>query len=309
MAALVAGMVLWAWLPWWPRIVVTDPGPTGIRVRYGGVFANYYPAQGAERGPAVLLLGGSEGGIGRATAEEATALQSAGLSVLAVGYFGVPGQPKTLERVPLETFDRALDWLRLRSEVDPQRMSVFGVSKGAEAALLVATRHPELRAVVAGVPSSVVWPGVNPRSLDPAASWTVDGRSLPVLPYGPLRPSLLLGHLGTLYRGGLKGVARHPDAVIPVERIRGAVLLVCGEEDTLWPSCVMARQVRARAAALNGPHVAVLAYTDAGHEAVGVPLSPRSPELGSLARWGGTTGGNNAARLAGWPQILDLLRA
>src|SRR5216683_7554613 len=150
--------------------------------------------------------------------------------------------------------------------------------------------------------------GSESRSLDPAPSWTVDGRSLPVLPYGPLRPSLLLGHLGTLYRGGLKGLARHPAAIIPVEKIRGVVLLICGEDDSLWPSCEMAGQLEARATVLNGPHITVLAYNNAGHESVGVPLSPKSGDLGSLSRWGGTNEGNNAARTAGWPQIVELLR-
>lgn len=235
-------------------------------------------------------------------------MQSAGLSVLALGYFGVPGQPRTLEHVPLETFDRALAWLRGRSEVDPQSIAVFGYSKGAEAALLVATRHPDLRAVVAGSPSSVVWPGVNPRSFDPVSSWTADGRPLPVLPYGPLRPSLLLGHLDTVYRGGLKHLAHHPTAVIPVEKIRGTVLLICGQDDSLWPSCEMARQVERRANELNGPHVVVLAYSRAGHRCVGVPLSAKSSELGSLSRWGGSAAGNNAARADAWPKVLDLLR-
>jgi len=240
MVAVAVG--LWWWTPWWPRIEITAPGPTGQRITTGHIFANYYPARGEQRGPAVLLLGGSEGGIGKSVTEDARALQSHGLSVLSLGYFGVPGQPTSLERVPLETFDRALAWLRVRPEVDPQRMSVFGMSKGAEAALLVAMRHPELRAVVAGSPSSVVWAGVNRHSLDPGASWSVGGRSLPVLPYGPLRPSLFLGHLGTLYTGGLKGLSRHPDAIIPVEKIVGAVLLTCGDDDSLWPSCEMARQ-------------------------------------------------------------------
>jgi hypothetical protein len=212
---LIVGAALWWWTPWWPPIQITAPGPTGQRIRGGGIFANYYPGQPDQQGPAVLLLGGSEGGISKSVTEDVRALQSEGLSVLALGYFGVPGQPKSLERVPLETFDRALAWLRVRPEVDPQRISVFGMSKGAEAALLVATRHPELRAVVAGSPSSVVWPGVNRHSLDPASSWSADGRSLPVLPYGPLRPSLLLGHLGTLYRGGLKSLTHHRTAIIP----------------------------------------------------------------------------------------------
>ena len=305
---IAVGVGLWWWTPWWPRIEITAPGPTGQRIATGHIFANYYPARGQQRGPAVLLLGGSEGGIGKSVTEDARALQSQGLSVLSLGYFGVHGQPTSLERVPLETFDRALAWLRVRREVDPQRTSVFGMSKGAEAALLVATRHPELRAVIAGSPSSVVWPGVNRHSLDPAASWSVGGRSLPVLRYGPLRPSLFLGHLGTLYSGGLKGLSRHPDAIIPVEKIVGAVLLTCGDDDSLWPSCEMARQVQARADRLHGPQVTVLAYRHAGHESVGVPLSPKSSDFGSLSRWGGTTLGNNGARADGWPKIIDLLR-
>jgi uncharacterized protein len=305
---IAVGTSLWWWTPWWPPIEVTAPGPTGQRVMADSVFGNYYPAGRQAPGPAVLLLGGSEGGISKYITEDALALQAEGLSVLSLGYFGVPGQPKSLERVPLETFDRALSWLNARPEVDPQRVSVFGVSKGAEAALLVATRHPELRAVVAGSPSSVAWPGVNRHSVDPAASWTLGGRSIPVLPYGPLRPSLFLGHLDTLYRGGLKGLSRHPQAIIPVERIRGLVLLTCGEDDALWPSCEMAQQVQARAEGHDGPQVTVLAYRRAGHESVGVPLSPTSSEFGALSRWGGTRQGNNAARADGWPKIVELLR-
>ena len=283
LVAVVVGIAMWSWLPWWPRIHVTGPGPTGQRISDGEIFANYYPAHADGRGPAVLLLGGSEGGIGKGLAEEATAMQSAGLSVVALGYFGVPGQPPTLERVPLETFDRALAWLAGRHEVDPQRISIFGSSKGAEA-------------------------GVNPRSLDPESSWTLDGHPLPALPYGRLRPSMFLGHIAALYRDGLKRLPRHPTAVIPVEKIKSTVLLVCGEKDSLWPSCEMARQVEQRAEQSKGAHVTVLAYNDAGHYCIGVPLSPKSSDFGSLSRWGGTTEGNNTARVDGWPKIIDLLR-
>ena len=57
--------------------------------------------------------------------------------------------------MPLELFDRALGWLKAQEEVDGARLAIVGGSKGAEAALIVASRHPELRAVVAGMPSSV----------------------------------------------------------------------------------------------------------------------------------------------------------
>jgi dipeptidyl aminopeptidase/acylaminoacyl peptidase len=46
-----------------------------------------------------------------------------------------------------EDLDRALDWLALQSEVDAARMAALGHSVGAAAALLVASRRPELSAV------------------------------------------------------------------------------------------------------------------------------------------------------------------
>ena len=299
--------MLWILAPWAPAIVISQPGPTGQRISGDGVFANYFPALTGQRGRAVLLLGGSEGGIGKAITEDAEALQHEGFSVLTPGYFGVPGQPKKLEHVPLETFDRALGWLTARPEVDPSRISLMGVSKGAEAALLVATRHPELRAVVAGSPSSVVWPGIDYRTFRAGSSWTAKGKPLPVLPFGRLRLSFFLGHVNTVYTGGLKHLARHPDAVIPVEKITAPVLLTCGENDTLWPSCEMARQVQARAEERNGAHVTILAYNDAGHECVGPPFDRSSSDFRGLARWGGSKDGNDAARRDDWPKILAFL--
>jgi len=288
------------------KIVVAEPGPTGRRVHEHGVFANYFPTK--SRAAAVLLLGGSEGGISTPMNDVAKTLQAAGYSVLVASYFGAKGQPKTLESIPLETFDRALAWLRTRPEVDPSRIVIAGISKGAEAALLVATRHPELRAVVAGVPSSVVWPGIRFPSLRTPSSWTVAGRPLPVVPYGPFRFGMVLGNVGSVYRDGLKHLAQHPDAVIPIEKIKAPVLLICGKADKLWPSCPMSRQIEARAKSHEGPSVKVLAYANAGHACVGPPSTRNDPFFVKMIL-GGTDAGNRAARADGWPKILAFVRA
>src|SRR5207302_3810304 len=149
---------------------------------------------------------------------------------------------------------------------------IGGVSKGAEAALLVATRHPELRAVVAGAPSSVVWPGIKFGTLATPSSWTVGGRPLPMLPYGPFRLRMLRGDIGVVYRDGLMRLSEHVDAEIPIEKIKAPVLLICGKADRLWPSCSMSRQLEARAERHGGPSVKILAYSDAGHLCIGPPL-------------------------------------
>ena len=85
-----------------PQIEVRDPGPTGVRVDEPGLFGNYLPADGEGPHPAVLLLGGSEGGLGIGSLSTALALQQEGFSVFQLAYFGAPGTPDTLERIALE---------------------------------------------------------------------------------------------------------------------------------------------------------------------------------------------------------------
>ena len=64
------------------------------------------PASGAER--AVVVIGGSEGGLHE---RDAVALAEEGFAALALAYFGAPGVPPVLVDVPLEYFTRALDLL------------------------------------------------------------------------------------------------------------------------------------------------------------------------------------------------------
>ncbi len=305
---VVGGTVLWIIKPWVRDPVISEPGPTGERVVTDGVFANWFPATGAKRGPAVMVLGGSEGGIGKPE-RSAVDLKRRGFSVLMPSYFGAPAQPDQLELVPLETFDRALAWLRAQPEVDPDRVAVFGHSKGAEAALLVGVRDQRLRAVIASAPTSHVWPGIDWNAIWPSAadpSWTANGAPLDVLPYGPFSFQALFGDVGRLYEQGLEKRDEHPGAAIGVERISAPVLLICGDVDNLWPSCPMARQLDARAAKAGHPSVRVLAYEHAGHRVFGLPEPPESQ---SLQRWGGDPAANNAARKDAWPKIIEFLRA
>ena len=62
--------------------------------------------------PAVLVLGGSEGGLSRNPTAEL--LASHGYDTLQLAYFGERGLPAELERIPLEYFVRALHWLAAR---------------------------------------------------------------------------------------------------------------------------------------------------------------------------------------------------
>jgi len=300
---VAGGVALWLWKPWVPPVQMAEPGASGSRIEESGLIANFFPGPDPSGNPAVLLLGGSEGGLGHGARNMAAALQEEGFAVLQLAYYRAPGQQENLELVPLERIERGLDWLAANPNADASRLGLMGVSKGAEAGLIVAARRPELDAVVLGVPSSVAWTGINWNfgGAGRKPSWTRDGEPVPALPYG--RYDWESG-VYSVYEGGLAAVDDHPDAVIPVEAVEAPMLLICGEADSLWPSCPMARQIEARAAERAGPTVTLLAYPEAGHFSIGLPVAEDHPGYERLAEFGGDPAGNAAARADGWPRIV-----
>jgi dienelactone hydrolase len=287
-----------------PPVQVAEPGETGRRITDEGLLGNYFPARG--KAPAVLVLGGSEGGLGPDWTNLSKAMQTEGFSVLQLSYFRGPEQNTRLELIPLEYFATALGWLRKQPEVDPARVAIVGMSKGAEAALLVAVRHPEVKAIIAAMPSSVVWPGIawEGSTAPLSSSWSEHGKPLPHLSHVPFDASKG-GTMADNYRASLRAFAEHPEATIPVERIGGRVMLVCAEDDRMSPSCPMARQIEQRLIEHRRPAAVVLAYKAAGHSAFGLPLPSDSPRLTSA---GGTPEGTNAARGDSWKNVLAFLK-
>ena len=301
--ALVAigGGWLWYAKPWVPPVEVAAPAEGGTRVTENGMTANFYQGSGEGPRPALLLFGGSEGGIGGGLGKMAQEFRDAGITVLVLSYYRAPGQPDKMDRIPLETFYTALDWLEKQPSVDPTRIAIMGGSKGGEAALLVASRRKDVKAVVAGMPSNVVWQGFDwNMSMVDSSTWSEGGKPVPYLP-------ITFGFGMDVYTPSLKNEAKHPEAAIPVENIAGPVMLICGEADSLWPSCPMARKVEARAKAKGGAAVSLLAYKDAGHLVFGPPISTSHERFDQLDMMGGTPQGNNAARADAWPKVKAFL--
>ncbi len=291
-----------------PPAKIVDAGPTGQRIASSGMFANYYPAAGTGRHPAILLLGGSEGGLGRDMRALALLLQAEGYSTLQLAYHNAPGKSAKLRNIPLEDFTRGLDWLKQQPGVDAARVGIVGYSKGAEAGLVVATRYPGIRAAVLGMPSSVVWDGMTGENYmlgSFSSSWSEQGKPLPHLAYKgqPGNDGLM-----PVFVNGLKALDKNPAAIIPVEKFKGKLLLVCGEAEKLWPSCPMTDQIVARAARAGASAPVVLRYKDAGHGVMGAPFADDKARK-YWARLGGTEAGNAAARADSWVKIAAFLKA
>ncbi len=288
-------------------VVAAQPLKTAVDER-GLVADLYVPAnlKGA-KAPAIIVLGGSEGGLGAGAAHDAQLIASHGYVVLQLAYFNAPGLPKELGLIPLEYFKTAIDWLRVQPGVDPQRLGIEGTSIGGEAALVVASHFPEIKAVAAAVPSSVVWPGISHTSTAPPSTFTLAGKPLPDLPYGWNGPST---SIYDLYAKGLLAIGEHPDAIISVELINGPIILVCGEKDLIWPSCLMIERIAGRLKAHGFKYaVKLLKYAQAGHAAFGPPEPQGSDKIQNLAALGGTGAGNQAARLDDWPKVMAFMDA
>ena len=287
---------------------VTPPeGVTRTDLRQGGLYGEFYaPAAHAGPLPAILLMGGSEGGLDIMSGMAADFARQ-GYVALALAYWAEEGLPSTLELVPLEYFDRAVAWLKARPEVNPKAIGAIGWSRGSEAVLLLGSRNPDVRAVVAIAPSGIVWKGLNFTNFPASkAAWTAQGRPLPFLTpanvaYRPDSP------MRTLFIQALPEADRHPETAIPVERIHGPILLLSGGDDRLWPSREMADRIVARLKQSRFKYdYAHLTYEGAGHAIfVGAPdgamaraMRTPSPMLG------GSPEANARAWADDWPKVL-----
>jgi dienelactone hydrolase len=260
----------------------------------------------ADRPPssAVLVLSGSSGRIER---DRARLLARHGAAALTFRWFGGAGQPPGICEVPLDTFLPALDQLADLSD----RLVVLGVSKSAEAALLLAARDPRLSAVVALSPTSVVWanvgPGADGHDRPQRSSWTWRGVPLPFVPYDDDwaphdDPPSYRGSYEQSLRTAAGAVV--DAARIPVEAITADVLLAAGGDDRLWPSLVFAREILDRRR-ISGLPTRLVTSPAAGHRVI-LPGEPVATGGQRMAR-GGSEPADRALGEQLWPHLLALL--
>jgi pimeloyl-ACP methyl ester carboxylesterase len=311
---------------------VTDPSgstvSTSIERRYAsagvrsrsvrnGVIAMLYTADLSVPLPGVLVIGGSDGGPGAPGV--AMLLASHGFAALSLSYFGVPGLPRTLENIPLEYFEQALLWMRSQPEIDTRSIAIYGESRGTEAALFTAASDPEVTAVVARSPSFTFWSGVTRTHLPGKSAWNYHGEPQPYIA-NTLYPEFILQYLWDRATGApvrqmplfiedLANAREQDKNSIPVEQIRGPVLLLAGADDQIWPSTMMAARIMARLR-LRGHAYRdqSLTFADVGHSIPYVYLPTRGNWRNSPFAIGGTPEGMAKAQVNAWPQILKFLR-
>jgi dienelactone hydrolase len=302
----------------WRRAV--KPDVRVKRVSDRGLVGTFYQPPGRVPTPAIIVLSGAGGGFPSA-AQLPGGLASRGFAVLSLAYFASDGLPPQLSKIRLEYFQTAIDWLRAQPGVDPQRIGVLGTSRGGELALLLGVTYPQLKAVVAYVPSHVVWPGCCDSAAQGEAAWIHGGKPVPHMPSAPEIGAAIRAwgdeapvRRTPIFQRRLEDTLAVAQAAIPVERINGPVLLITGRDDQVWPSSFMAEQIMARLGRHAFKHVhRHLAYSGAGHS-IGRPYTStkninneRHPITKRLYDAGGTPPGTARAREDSWLKLLEFL--
>lgn len=215
--------------------------------------------KGAGAAPLVIVLHGSEGSGAQTARDTAQLFARQGFAAFALSYYARPHEayssvPTESVNRPIELIEAARNWAATRPEADVERVGLRGVSKGAEYALVAASQYAWIDAVVACVPSHVVWQGFGrePKPGEYMSSWSAGGVALPYVPYMGAFEAFQAAHPGSRpvdwHRASLAAVApdRLADAAIRVENIKAQTLFVAGALDEVWPSADMSRMAARR---------------------------------------------------------------
>lgn len=240
-------------------------------VKQDGFTGFYHRGTGGGK-KAVIVLGGSDGTD--LVPNDVSALFSRqGISALGVCYWNKPGLPPELAKVPVEYVEAAVRWLKGRGY---EKIAVYGISKGAEYALVAATLLPDITGVIALSPSHCVYAGLGAnargkKDMLGVSSFTWRGRELPFV-RGKMEMGGVLWRLVTqqqlnmsfFHEKALAGLTE--DAVIKVEDINGPILLLSPEMDAQWPSKYSCEQIVKRLQESGFPYpVEHVSYRFASH--------------------------------------------
>jgi dienelactone hydrolase len=246
-------------------------------------------------------------------------LASHGFNVLSVPFFGENGLPPKLSRIPLEYFEKVFAWLKNNPITAGKEIQILGMSKGAELALILASRYPFITRVALFAPHAYCFQGI---ALKNESSWTYEGKDLP---YIRLKNSWLFADMlksfiknepfeyASIFKKGLAVAENKEIALIKVENARADLLLFTSKECGMWNTYDGSVEIMATLKEHNYPHTYdLVVYEDAGEPylvpyvfPVSISSAKMAPRL--VLSMGGTLEGNHHARVDSWDKAIAFL--
>lgn len=220
--------------------------------------------------PLIVGLGGAEGGNAWASRywdNQRNSFISQGYAFLAIGYFGMEGTPRELDRISVDGVHQAIIDAANDPKINQQCIALIGGSKGAELALLLASEYPDIKAVVAMAPGNAVFAALTTAMNTP--SFSLGGEPLEFVPVPwSATPALIKGDLRAAWVEMLKNDDAMSNAAIQVENINGPIFFVSATQDEFWPSTEMATSMEQRLNENDFPYAVEHLAVEGGHASV-----------------------------------------
>ena len=242
----------------------------------------------------VICYGGSEGSP---NFESAKRLAEEGYETLALFMFGMKNQEQTLRKIPLEQFEDVINYIN-KNIKDNKPISILAASKGAEYALNLASKYPEIDNLILISPSSYNFAGLDFK--DYGSSWTYKGKELPYIDIKKssfnsflkniIGPAIIKSPISfkDTYKSAIEKDSSSQEKLIPVKNIKANILMIVGEDDLMWDSLSMANKIKDQ-----NPNAKIYSYKEAGHIFAGNGIL----NLGKIrVATGGKIEGNEKAR-------------
>jgi uncharacterized protein len=198
--------------------------------------------------PLIVGLGGSEGGNAwtsdhwKKTREE---FIDRGYAFLAIGYFGCKNTPAILNKIAIEDIHYAIVEATKNKQINKKKIAIVGGSRGADLALLLGSYYKNIKCVVGLVSSNTVFPG-HTQEFN-SSCWTFEKKELPFVPVNDEAvPFLMKRDLRGAFEAMLKDTMAEEKALIKVENVNGAILLLSATKDEICPSTSMAEKMIVR---------------------------------------------------------------
>lgn len=165
-----------------------------------------------------------------------------GYSVLAMTYYGAPGQPDQMRAIPLEMFQTAVDRMKEYGDGRFKHFGMYGNSKGAGMALLAASVVPDISLVIAASSFGHIMQGSGKADADPCkAMVSYRGNDFPYVSNKHMFSNFLKKcikehHVRLLYffeEWEKEGTIENE---IPVEKICGDILFLTSTHDESVPA-------------------------------------------------------------------------
>ncbi|CAO2580758.1 Acyl-coenzyme A amino acid N-acyltransferase 2 [Lemmus lemmus] len=276
------------------------PSVTRIPVKEGRLRGALFLPPGEGPFPGIIDLFGSTGGL---IEFRASLLASHGFAALALAYWGYDDLPSHLEKVDLEYFEEGAEFLLRHPKIQQPGIGVISLSKGAEIGLAMACYLKQVVATVCVSGPSAI--------LDIPLRY----RDLVVPPIQRVLEHIQIHASGAVqFRPFIGDPCNrlNPQSILPVEKARGCILFIVGENDECLDSKAYAQRAMDQLQSHGRRNGRMLAYPGAGH-LIEPPYSPYcfaswTSESANPVLWGGESIAHAAAQEHSWREIQKFFR-